>query len=1001
MSRHPRFGFLAVIPALLLALPLCSFALPRQMEALDRGLLVSNVGKAGMLVSWRLLGTESSDTEFNLYRDTVKIATIGKTAGTNFLDKDGKPTSKYSVAAVVGGKEGAKNTASVVLDSTVAFDGKSFPYKVLKLDVPVCKTLVTGDTCSYTPNDMSTADLDGDGQYELVVKWDPSNSKDNSQMGKNAYTGPVFIDAYKIDGTKMWRVNLGKNIRAGAHYTQFQVYDYDGDGKAEMIVKTGDGTIDGKGKVIGDSSKDYHNDSAMIITGPEYLTVFNGLDGAEITTIDYVPSRDIRKFGPADSTGGTTWGDKYGNRCDRFLAATAYLDGIHPSAIFARGYYTAAYVVAYDFDGKELKQRWFHKSETPGQGLYGQGNHNIAVGDLDGDGFDEIVYGAAALDHDGTVLYSTGYGHGDAGHLTDIDPDHPGLEFWSVHENVNQAPYTDELRGADGKVIWGTMQGGRDNGRALAADIDSTYRGLELWSSKGGALRSAKGEYIDKPEYYIRDTTDVIYDTVKLADTTMYFTHYIYDEEAFGYPINFRIYFDGDLQDELLDGPVVYKPNVPNQSMPSYFDGATALGLAACNGTKNTPNLVADLFGDWREELILRSENDPSKVYILSTPVTTPYRLYTLMHDSHYRVSVAWQNTAYNLPPHTSYYLPDMAKKLAKPTVYTVGKGDFVVAPDAVIISTSSIVNQTVNVYNEIKDISYRFMFCTGVKVEGLPEGVSAKVDTVAKTVKISGKPSKTGKFSFTLTTTGSKGNNVTAKGEISVVRASLGVGGISVVDAAYPTKGNGATKQLNGYTGKGLFDFDNSKSSSATWTISSPVDSTVTMSIRFANGSDAARDMVLLVNDKEVGTVFMDVTGGWDKWGVFDIKVSLKKGKNTLTLKSTKDVGGPDLDAFYFNIAGVETYTESSKDALPVVNLDRGFFYSPAKGTLFTSVPGFVEILFYDVSGHVRASISRNVTAGESVLALEHGVLPAGMYLVKVKMNGLLKQKGMFNIKN
>ena len=564
MSRHPRFGFLAVIPALLLALPLCSFALPRQMEALDRGLLVSNVGKAGMLVSWRLLGTESSDTEFNLYRDTVKIATIGKTAGTNFLDKDGKPTSKYSVAAVVGGKEGAKQGASVVLDSTVSFDGKSFPYKVLKLDVPVCKTLVTGDTCSYTPNDMSTADLDGDGQYELVVKWDPSNSKDNSQMGKNAYTGPVFIDAYKIDGTKMWRISLGKNIRAGAHYTQFQVYDYDGDGKAEMIVKTGDGTIDGKGKVIGDSSKDYHNDSAMIITGPEYLTVFNGLDGAEITTIDYVPSRDIRKFGPADSTGGTTWGDKYGNRCDRFLAATAYLDGIHPSAIFARGYYTAAYVVAYDFDGKELKQRWFHKSETPGQGLYAQGNHNIAVGDLDGDGFDEIVYGAAALDHDGTVLYSTGYGHGDAGHLTDIDPDHPGLEFWSVHENVNQAPYTDELRGADGKVIWGTMQGGRDNGRGLAADIDSTYRGLELWSSKGGALRSAKGEYIDKPEYYIRDTTDVIYDTVKLADTTMYFTHYIYDEEAFGYPINFRIYFDGDLQDELLDGPVVYKPNVPS-----------------------------------------------------------------------------------------------------------------------------------------------------------------------------------------------------------------------------------------------------------------------------------------------------------------------------------------------------------------------------------------------------------------------------------------------------
>ena len=356
MAKHPYLGILALV----LALPFLTYAHPRQMEAINRGLVVSNVGKSGALVSWRLLGTEDSGTEFNLYRDGEKIATIGSDAGTNYLDPAGRVTSKYAVAAVVGGKEGPKQEPSIVLDSTVVNKGKSVPYKVLKLDRPASQVMPDSDNtvCNYYPDDMSVGDLDGDGEYELVVKWIPDNYKDNSQSMVGSYTGTVFIDAYELDGTKLWRVSLGRNIRAGAH---FQVFDYDGDGKAEMIVKTGDGTIDGKGKVIGDSTKDYRNASGMIITGPEYLTVFRGSDGAEITTIDYVPSRDIRAFGPYDSL-GLNWGDSYGNRCDRFLAATAYLDGVHPSLITARGYYTAAYVVAFDFDGKNLKQRWFHKS---------------------------------------------------------------------------------------------------------------------------------------------------------------------------------------------------------------------------------------------------------------------------------------------------------------------------------------------------------------------------------------------------------------------------------------------------------------------------------------------------------------------------------------------------------------------------------------------------------------------------------------------------------------
>ena len=266
-----------------------SLAAPRQMENLTRGLVVSNVG-SGVLVSWRLLGTDDPATEFNLYRDGSKIASITKNAGTNYLDKSGKTTSKYEVAAVVDGKEQAKSPVLLVLDKTVSNSGNSFPYKTLKLEVPAAQTMPNGEKCTYTPNDMSAADLDGDGEYELILKWDPSNAHDNSQTG---YTGTVFIDAYKLDGTRLWRIDLGKNIRAGAHYTQFQVFDYDGDGKAEMIVKTADGTIDGTGKAIGDKSKDYRDGNGIILKGPEYLTVFRGVDGAAVTTIDYVPSRDI------------------------------------------------------------------------------------------------------------------------------------------------------------------------------------------------------------------------------------------------------------------------------------------------------------------------------------------------------------------------------------------------------------------------------------------------------------------------------------------------------------------------------------------------------------------------------------------------------------------------------------------------------------------------------------------------------------------------------------
>ncbi|WP_207765585.1 rhamnogalacturonan lyase [Paenibacillus sp. GM1FR] len=581
------------------------------MEYLDRGVVAVKTG-TGVFISWRLLGTEGSNVSFNVYRDGTKVNPTPITNSTNLQDASGTSSSKYTVRAVVSGTEQAASAAASVWGNN---------YLSVPLSVPAGGTTPDGVAYTYSANDASAGDLDGDGEYELIVKWDPSNSKDNSQSG---YTGEVFIDAYKLNGTRLWRISLGKNIRAGAHYTQFMVYDLDGDGKAEVAMKTADGTKDGTGVVIGDASKDYRNSSGYVLSGPEFLTVFNGQTGKALSTVNYEPARG----------NVSSWGDNYGNRVDRFLAAIAYLDGERPSLVMARGYYTRTVLVAYNWRNGQLTKQWTFDSNTSGNSGYaGQGNHNLSVADVDGDGKDEIVYGAMAVDDNGKGLYTTGLHHGDAMHLSDLDPDRPGLEVFQVHETPSNAGV--EFRDAGtGQLIWG-VKTTKDIGRGMAADIDPRYKGAEVWAD--GSLYTAKGQ--------------------KLGTTLPSST-------------NFGIWWDGDLLRELLDSNRIDKWNYANNTTVNLL---TASGVSSNNGTKSTPNLQADLFGDWREEVVWRT-NDSSALRIYTTTAVTDKRIYTLMHDPVYRLGVAWQNVAYNQPPHTGFYLGEGMSTPPVPNIRYAGR---------------------------------------------------------------------------------------------------------------------------------------------------------------------------------------------------------------------------------------------------------------------------------------------------------------------------------------
>lgn len=605
---------------LLLVGSIFAFSQPYSGEKLSRG-LIGIPTEEGMYFSWRMTLEDAAGLQFDLYRSSgggaeVKLNKEPIDRTSDFLDR--------TVDYTVDNRWILKATTGEVATWTRLKGEKRNPY----LSIPVCKPEdgeIAGESFTYTANDCSVGDLDGDGEYEIILKWSPSNSKRPPQRG---FTGNTYLDAYKMDGRRLWRIDLGPNVRSGAATTNFLVFDFDGDGCAEICCKTGDGTVDGLGHRIGDAQADWRTwdkkspTYGKIVNGPEYLTVFEGRTGKELDSKEYIPTRY-----PLDGwggVGGNCGNDNTGGRSDRFTAGVAFLDGKTPSPIMVRGWYGRTVVAAWTFTNGALKHTWTFDSAAPGWEAYsGMGNHSVTVADFDGDGCDEICVGAMTVDHDGKGLFTTGLRHGDALHAGRFIPSRQGMQVFGVHENegdneiVKRTPAVAMFDGATGEIIW--QDGlGQDAGRGVAANIDPRYDGAECWCNIGGLRRGDTGEIISnrKPD-----------------------------------SCNFTIYWDADPLAELLDHVSISKWNWNAESTDLLLK---AEGVVSNNGTKGNPCLSGDILGDWREEVIWPSE-DQTELRIYSTTIPAVDRRATWMNDRQYRLAIAWQNVAYNQPPHPSF----------------------------------------------------------------------------------------------------------------------------------------------------------------------------------------------------------------------------------------------------------------------------------------------------------------------------------------------------------
>lgn len=574
-----------------------------------------------VLVSWRMLPQDTKDTAFDLYRavDGVeeKINTEPIKGKTNYQDISANHDKTNTYRLTYAGKN--ETIGTYTLDETRV--SKGYPY----ISIPLQATTDIHATYPYEANDVSVGDLDGDGEYEIVLKrcinvngGEVSEDEDGEDTGDYPDVRHTnLLEAYKLDGTFLWRICSGPNIILGNSWS-FAVADFDGDGKAEVAFRSSEGTVFGDGTEIGDvdgDGKTYYRKSLLgagryIGEGPEFISVVDGESGRELARDNYI-----------DRETSESWGDNYWKRASSYRIAVANVSGTTPSVIICRGVYGRTVLEAWDFDGTKLAKRWHFDTDNDGYHSWeSQGFHSLSVGDVDGDGYDEIVYGSATIDHDGSGLNNSLLGHGDALHLGKFDPDRDGLQIWSCFETgKTQAALRDA---ATGEVIWSNvLDKDNDTGRALVADIDPDSYGCECWWA-GSNAHSIDGKDLGyKPK-----------------------------------SCNMAIWFSGSLNRQMLDGTTIDSKETRVFTMHGT-DSKPNYNCASINSSKKNPSWYGDLVGDWREEVILPVRGYTTELRIFSTWFPTDYAFPWLMTDHIYEMSALNQNVGYNQPNQLSYYL--------------------------------------------------------------------------------------------------------------------------------------------------------------------------------------------------------------------------------------------------------------------------------------------------------------------------------------------------------
>lgn len=588
---------------------------------------VKAIERKGVLVSWRFLDTDPDDIAFDIYRSTdggnfekLNNNPIANSSNYKDLTADVTVNNEYKVC-----KTGSTETlCSYTFTPAMA---QNF-YRTIKLN-----TNVPDPSLVYQANDAAVGDLDGDGEYEIVLKRSVVN---HDNTAKTVDPGSCLLEAYKLNGAFLWRIDLGINIRQGPHYTPFIVYDLNGDGRAEVAVRTSEGTTFGDGTTIGDTNGDkridYRNKTnGRVLEGPEFLSVIDGSTGTELARTDYIPRGE-------EDTWMSYWGDNWGNRIDRFLMAVGHfgsMDG-QASIVISRGYYQNWQMAAYDLSGNELRKRWHFNTYPDNQQYKGEGNHNLAVGDVDNDGKDEIIFGSCCIDHNGTGLYATGLGHGDALHLGKFDPTREGLQVVACKEECKRNGNVGlEFRDAGtGQLIWSLQGSGGDVGRCMVADIDPDSPGCEVWASyPKNQIFSCKGELLNRSQP---------------------------SGKGGGQSYNMGIWWSGSLNRQVLDGVLI---NGRAGELETRLFTGSNFGVKSINSSKANPCFYGDIWGDWREEIIYAS-SDNTELRIFTTDFETEHRFRPLMNDHIYKMSATLQNIGYNQPTHTGFYLgSDLQKK--------------------------------------------------------------------------------------------------------------------------------------------------------------------------------------------------------------------------------------------------------------------------------------------------------------------------------------------------